>query len=254
MPEFATSKSLHVPRVGAAFELGWQNLGVTWTTLVPVVVVYLLFELPAVLFGPVLGDASLTLRLLGSDPMVLARVAMVGMAYQLFVLTPLQVGLAWAVLCAQRGAKPALPALFVPFRRYLDVLLVAVFAGLAVAAASLLLVVPGLYLAARWSFAFFLVLDDGMPAMEAFSESWRLTRPHAWPLVGLLVLGVLLTVLGVVVLVVGAFVGLLWTLLAFAAFYDRIHGGPSAAAPSFAGPPPAWVQQSGPPQRPLPKD
>lgn len=48
----------------------------------------------------------------------------------------------------------------------------------------LLLIVPGLYVFARWTIALPLVLLDGSEIIEGLRRSWNLTRESAWALVG----------------------------------------------------------------------
>jgi len=59
---------------------------------------------------------------------------------------------------------------------------IGVLAGLA------LLILPGLYLAARWLVAGPVLLIEREGAIAAIRHSWRLTAPIAWPLVSLLAL------------------------------------------------------------------
>jgi hypothetical protein len=59
-------------------------------------------------------------------------------------------------------------------------LLVSIGAGLA----AILLIVPGLYVGARWNLAQPLVLLEGRGIIEAMNRSWQLTEASAWPLVG----------------------------------------------------------------------
>lgn len=51
--------------------------------------------------------------------------------------------------------------------------------GFAIAFGFLVLVLPGLYLFARWSIVDPLILGDGMGMSEAMSESWKRTGPFA---------------------------------------------------------------------------
>ena len=64
------------------------------------------------------------------------------------------------------------------------------------------LVVPGVYLMARWSISAPLVIADKMNGREALSASWKATKAAQWPLLfvflaGLGVFGMLFAVLGV---------------------------------------------------------
>ncbi|WP_226016848.1 hypothetical protein [Novosphingobium sp. FKTRR1] len=49
--------------------------------------------------------------------------------------------------------------------------------------AMLLLIVPGLYVAARWSLSDALVIGEGLGAIESLRESWRRTADAAWTIV-----------------------------------------------------------------------
>ncbi len=50
--------------------------------------------------------------------------------------------------------------------------------------ALLLLIVPGLYVGARWSLSSALIIGEGYTSIDAMRESWRRTQASAWSLVG----------------------------------------------------------------------
>lgn len=77
---------------------------------------------------------------------------------------------------------------------------IAIFIG------TLLLVVPGLLLLARWSLVPTMIIGRGMGMLQAFSESWGATRSKQWTLVGFYVLLILAFVL-LLALVGGGFAG-----------------------------------------------
>ncbi len=56
-------------------------------------------------------------------------------------------------------------------------------AGIGAIVGLVFLIVPGLYLMARWSLAPTMVLSQGYRATDALRESWRVTQPFAWKLV-----------------------------------------------------------------------
>ena len=64
--------------------------------------------------------------------------------------------------------------------------------ALAVAVASMLCVIPGLFLAVRWYFAPLIVVTENVSFSEAFSRSWDLTKGHFWELflLGLTAIGI----------------------------------------------------------------
>lgn len=53
---------------------------------------------------------------------------------------------------------------------------------------AILLIVPGLYLAARWFLASPVVLAEDINAGAGLRRSWELTKPSAWPILGSFVL------------------------------------------------------------------
>ena len=75
-------------------------------------------------------------------------------------------------------------------------LLAAIVVGIAVAIGLLLLILPGLFLAARWSLALPLVVGRSMPLGEALSTSWDRTADH-W--VNILLAGLALVVVFLVI-------------------------------------------------------
>lgn len=58
--------------------------------------------------------------------------------------------------------------------------------GLAILIGLLLLIVPGIYLAARWSAADAALLSEGEGISAALGKSWEMTASHIWPIVGAL--------------------------------------------------------------------
>lgn len=71
--------------------------------------------------------------------------------------------------------------------RLVFALAVTLLVSIGSALGSVLLILPGLYLGARWMVAGPMVLLEGCGIIEAMSRSWRLTEPAAWPLVGAIV-------------------------------------------------------------------
>lgn len=68
-------------------------------------------------------------------------------------------------------------------RRILPYVGQAIVIGIAVVFGLLLLIIPGLILAARWSVAQPLLVGQGMGAFDAMRRSWELTRGHAFAII-----------------------------------------------------------------------
>jgi hypothetical protein len=58
--------------------------------------------------------------------------------------------------------------------------------GLAIIVGVLLLIVPGIYLMARWSAADAALLSEGEGVSAALGKSWEMTASHIWPILGAL--------------------------------------------------------------------
>lgn len=59
-----------------------------------------------------------------------------------------------------------------------------IVSALAIMAGCVLLIIPGLYLAARWFLAGPIVIAENETSMEALRKSWHLTRGSVWHLMG----------------------------------------------------------------------
>lgn len=78
-------------------------------------------------------------------------------------------------------------------RHYGSALGAALLGTLGMMGGLVLLIVPGLYVAARWSLSNPLIVGEEYHAIESLKESWRRTQSSAWPIVGcFVVVGLLL--------------------------------------------------------------
>lgn len=69
-------------------------------------------------------------------------------------------------------------------RRFLPYVGLSILTGLGTGLALLLLIIPGLIVAARWSLAGPLLIGRGELVMEAMSKSWDMTKPYVLPIIG----------------------------------------------------------------------
>lgn len=61
-----------------------------------------------------------------------------------------------------------------------------ILSGLGIGLGYLLLIVPGLYLSARWVAASAALLAEDGSVSGAMGESWEITQPSVWPIIGAL--------------------------------------------------------------------
>lgn len=89
-----------------------------------------------------------------------------------------------------------------PKRRYGSLLLASILSGMGVVTGLVFLVLPGLFLLARWAIATPFIVCDGMTGTESLGASWQATA-KSWPAVaGVMAIYGLALVVTVVVLVV----------------------------------------------------
>lgn len=117
-------------------------------------------------------------------------------------------------------------------RRILPFVGLSLVIGLGVGLGMILLIVPGLILAARWSVAIPIFVGEEQSVADSMSRSWELTRPSQWSIVlALVVFGLLFGVVyGALVfatVLVSALIGSEWML-------SLISGGMAAVYTSFA--------------------
>ena len=151
---------------------------------------------------------------------------------QVFLIGPMGLGVAYALLVATRGEDVEFNQIFVPFQRcYVQ----AMFGSLMVSAALLvgfaLLVLPGVYLAVRLVFVPYLIVDEELDAVSAFRESWRRSASHQLELFLTMLLAVPLMALGIAFLVVGFIPAAIWTGLAIAHLFEEISANTGRAIP-----------------------
>ena len=139
--------------------------------------------------------------------------ALGALAFVAFVVAPLQDGFSYVCLRTARGtAAPAYAGL-----RVLDNYRESVAAGVLVCLLTLfglaLFVVPGVVFYCRTRFVPYLVVEEGLDAVDAIRESVRLTQGHGLTLFGLTGCGVAASIAGLLCLGAGVVPALaLWEL------------------------------------------
>ncbi len=106
----------------------------------------------------------------------------------------------------------------------------------------ILLIVPGIYLAIKYQFFQFLIIDEDMDVIESFKESGRITEGSKWNLFFFVLLLILIVIIGFLALIVGIFVALPVIMVAWAYVYKKLSSGVSS---HIAHTPPPVPTQSG---------
>lgn len=88
---------------------------------------------------------------------------------------------------------------------------------------TVLLIVPGIYIAVRFKFFPFIAVEHENASIEDLIKmTEKVTRGHFWPVLAFLLLATLLNILGALLLVVGLFVTVPVTLFATAHVYNKL--------------------------------
>jgi uncharacterized membrane protein len=128
-------------------------------------------------------------------------------------------GVLKAYLNIVRGEKVTVETFTRMVPLILSYLVASIIMGILVMVGLLLLIVPGVYLALKYMFVPYLIVDKGLGPIEAFKESKVLTKGIKWDLLGFIVAAVVLMYLGVFALIVGLLITVPVATLAYALLY-----------------------------------
>ena len=174
-----------------------------------------LFEVLLTLFALQVVSAIIRSSLHGTALGALASIA-VGVAGIV-----LGTGLLLITLRVARGEPIEYKQIVPPMSLVWKVFLASLLIGVLVFAGLILLVIPGIYFALRFSMVRFAVLD-GAGVMESFEKSTKLTDGYKWQLLGFFAVIVLINIVGALLLMVGLLVTVPVTMIALAQVYLKL--------------------------------
>lgn len=122
------------------------------------------------------------------------------------LLIIIRIGYAKIFLRIHDGESPKFTDLFTEYKTFWRYLGVSVLTGLAVIGGLLLLIIPGLIWAVRFSFAPVIVIDTKSGPIVSMKESYAITNGYFWKLLLFWLTIIILNVLGLLVFVVGLLV------------------------------------------------
>lgn len=88
-----------------------------------------------------------------------------------------------------------------------------------------LLIVPGVYLAIKYQFFQFLIIDKNMDVIDAFKESGRITDGSKWNLFSLALIFLVIVGIGALALLVGLLIAIPILIVAWAYVYKKLSSG-----------------------------
>lgn len=159
----------------------------------------------------------------------------VAIASALVQLGQVLIGFVWIrlALSLHDGSRPAASDALPSLPRFLSFLLATVLFGLIVAAGLVLLILPGVVIAARLGFYGFVMAEESLSPVDALRKSFEITRGATVDLVLFGFLLLTLNVLGAVALGVGLFATVPASALAAAFVYRRLAPRAQASEPAL---------------------
>lgn len=140
----------------------------------------------------------------------------------------MSIGMIKITLAFVDGKKPVWQELFRHYLYLAKYVIASILYGLIVAAGLILFIIPGIYLALKYQFAIYLVVDKNLGIFEAFGQSGKMTAGVKWPLLGWFIVQALLNLVGALLFGVGLLITAPVTMLAYAKIYRQL-GNPSPA-------------------------
>ncbi len=200
-----------VPGVGSSYGNGWRQL---WKYFLDLFLIGLL--------GAIIGVPSGMSGWAEGVVPAAAILGILGFAYIILIVGPVDYGVSFAHLKAARGDKLEIRDMFEAFRSYWNAVLANILVGAIVIFGFVLLVIPGIIFACKLAFTPYLVVDRKMEVIEAIKESWRMTNGHAWKVFLIGLLAIPIGIAGLIVFGVGIIVSIMWIRLAFASLYYSV--------------------------------
>lgn len=194
--------------ISDALRFGWQTLKQNfWFFVLILIVAGLVSRAPAIFIRE--ESPAITAGIIGLAAIIL----------QLLV----NLGLNKIALLLHDGAKPKWTELFSQYPLLLKYLGASILYGVAVAGGLILLVVPGIYLAIKYTFFSFVMVDKHTGIMESLRLSAKLTDGVKWNLLGFGLLMCVINVLGALALMIGLFVTVPISLMAAVHVYRKLE-------------------------------
>ncbi|MBN2185026.1 MAG: hypothetical protein JW746_06825 [Candidatus Krumholzibacteriota bacterium] len=142
--------------------------------------------------------------------------------YSIFVIVPLKYGAFAVYLQAARNEKCDVGRLSEGFKNYLNAILSHVLVHFMVGIGVMFLIIPGIFLACKFSFVPFLVVDRRLDAIEAIKTSWKMTSGYAMDIFVIYLLSIPIVIAGLICLGVGILPAVIWSRVTLASMYEAV--------------------------------
>ena len=205
----AAVQPLPVIGVVSAYGNGWRQLWKSFLELFLIGIIGFVIGIPAGWGGWGQGAAA-------------SFLSVIGMAYTILIVWPVEYGVSFSYLKAARGDKLEIKNMFEAFQNYWNAVLAALLVGAIVIVGFILLIVPGIIFACKLAFTPYLVVDRKMAVIEAVKGSWSMTSGHAWKVFLIGLLAIPISIAGLICFGVGIILSIMWIRMALASLYHAV--------------------------------
>ncbi len=118
--------------------------------------------------------------------------------------------------------KNSFSTLFSSYKLFFIYLLATILYSLVILLGFILFIIPGIYLAIRFSFYEYFIIDKKMGVIKSLKESWKITKGNFWGLLAFMFSVLVINMLGAFTLLLGLFVSIPITWIAWAFIYRKL--------------------------------
>lgn len=147
--------------------------------------------------------------------------ALLGLLISFLASTVITIAYARLALSTATGPHVGWEGLWAP-EHFLNMLGATILQSIIVLVGFVLLIIPGIIASLLLSMTQLSVVDKKLNPIGALKESYRLTRPHLWPLFVFMLALIVLNLIGLIALVIGLLVTLPVSLIAVAHVYRKL--------------------------------
>jgi len=199
---------------GDNYSKGWNMAFATFIELIVVTLVVSVIQMPTSMFQIKTDNFD----------WFMVPIAMLGLAYGVFIAGPIKMSTSWVFLKGVRREKIEIKDMFSVFERnYWNAVLAGLIRAIIIVLGFLMLIVPGIIFACRLAFVNYLIIDEKMEALDALKASWAMTKGHGWTIFGMALLAFLIIIAGLLVLFFGVFISAMWISASFAVLYHSVY-------------------------------
>lgn len=152
------------------------------------------------------------------------------------LLIVVRIGYTKIFLRIHDGETPKFVDIFKEYKVFWRYLGLSILSGLAVLGGLILLILPGIYWAVRFSFGPIIIVDTNSGPVVSMKESYAITKDKFWQLFGFWVAIIALNILGIIALFVGLLVTIPVSTLATIYVYRILTQSRASIAPETTSP------------------